>query len=93
MSIYLETRFEYRPDLGERVYFWTGRGSQGYARVLSARWHDRLGCELFLLEPEPSATRGADYWPRNGRPYWGPRDFGVMLEQLEHAARIWYLNF
>jgi hypothetical protein len=93
VTIYSHNDFEYRPKVGERVCFWTGRGSQGYATVRQIRRHPRLQCELFLLAPEPSASRGADYWQRGASSYWGPRDFGVTLDQLEHEPRIWFQNF
>lgn len=65
-SIYGDVPLEYRPAIGERVRFWTGRGSHGYATVHEIRRSKNLDCDLFLLDPEPDAIKGADYWPRQG---------------------------
>ncbi|MCP5385445.1 MAG: hypothetical protein H6916_01330 [Novosphingobium sp.] len=93
-TIYAHTRLEYRPAIGERVRFWTGRGSQGYAIVRAIRQSRNLDCELFLLDPEPDAIKGADYWPRREkRAYWGPRDHGVTLAQIEHEPQVWFQNY
>ena len=80
---------DYQPELGELVYFWTGRGSQGYALVREIR------NRRYYLDPHPTAIRGSDYrLLRNGKrfDYWAPRDFGVRLEQLTQPPRIWYKN-
>ena len=93
-DIYVHTPLEYRPAIGERVRFWTGRGSKGYAVVRAIRHSKNLDCELFLLDPEPEAVQGADYWSRRNKPaYWGPRDHGVTLAQIEHPPQIWYRDF
>lgn len=92
-SIYRDVPLVYRPVIGDRVYFWTGRGSQGYATVREIREHPRRGT-VFYLDPEPDAHRGADYWVRSdGQSYWAPREQGVRLEQLEQPMRQWYRNF
>jgi len=80
---------DYRPELGELVYFWTGRGSQGYALVREIR-NGR-----YYLDPHPTATKGSDYrLLRNGKrfDYWAPRDCGVRIEQITQPPRIWYEN-
>jgi hypothetical protein len=80
---------DYQPELGELVYFWTGRGSQGYALVREIR-NGR-----YYLDPHPTATKGSDYRRlRNGKrfDYWFPRDSGVPIEQLTQPPRIWYEN-
>lgn len=93
-SIYAHARLEYRPAIGERVRFWTGRGSQGYATVQAIRFNQRLRHDMYLLDPEPDAIKGADFYPRPGkRSYWGPRDRGVTLAQIEHPPQIWFRNF
>ena len=45
--------------IGDRVYFWTGRGSHGYATIREFRG------DHILLDPEPDATKGFDF--RNTR--------------------------
>ena len=80
-----------RPTVGDMVYFWTGRGSHGYAtiRVIEG---DRV-----LLDPEPDATKGSDYRARAhlgpGRDRWYPRDRGIPFSQIDTPPRIWYMNF
>jgi hypothetical protein len=92
-SLYLDIPLEYRPAVGERAYFWPGRGLHGYATVREIRNHPRRGT-IFYLDPEPNAHRGADYWVRSdGQSYWAPREHGVRLEQLEQPMRQWYRNF
>ena len=76
--------------LGDMVYFWTGRGSHGYATIREFRGR------RILLDPEPDATKGSDF--RNIREpiphtYWIPRDRGVPLDQIDTPPRIWYTNF
>ena len=80
-----------RPTVGAMVYFWTGRGSHGYATI-RAFVGDRV-----LLDPEPDAVKGSDYRRRAqlgpGRDYWYPRDRGIPFSQIDTPPRIWYTNF
>lgn len=78
----------YGPQPGDLVYFWTGRGSHGYADLVEVR-DDR-----YFISPHPSAHKGADYRPPSGnRPeYWYPLRRGVPLAQLVTPRRIWYQN-
>lgn len=46
----------YLPEPGDLVYFWTGRGSYGFADLREIR-------DGYILDPHRSAHRGADYWP------------------------------
>jgi hypothetical protein len=75
--------------LGDRVYFWTGRGSQGYATIREFRG------DHILLNPEPEATKGSDYRTVSygSGTYWAPRDRGVLAEQINTSPRVWYINF
>ena len=75
--------------VGERVYFWTGRGSQGHATIREVRG------EHFLLNPEPDAVKGSDYRERLhlGRDYWAPRDRGVLVYQINTPPQVWWTNF
>ncbi len=76
-------------SVGDRVYFWTGRGSYGYATIREFRGG------LIVLDPDPDAVKGSDYRRRLalGRDYWGPRDRGVPPEQINTPPQIWYTNF
>lgn len=77
-------------QVGDMVYFWTGRGSHGYATIRAFKG------EKILLDPEPDATRGSDFRLRrthpNG-PYWIPRNYGVPLSQIDTAPNFWWTNF
>ena len=74
--------------VGDTVYFWTGRGSHGYATIREFRGHH------VLLDPEPDATKGSDYRPYTIKgTYWAPRDRGVLPNQIDTAPRFWYTNF
>lgn len=75
---------------GQMVYFWTGRGSQGYATITRVEDQPRRGT-VYFLEPEPDAIKGADYFSRSQ--YWAPRNRGVLLSQLDTRPRIWFENF
>lgn len=79
----------YQPAPGDLVYFWTGRGSHGFADVREFR------DGRYILDPHPSATKGADYWPATPwrAEYWLPRRRGVPLTQLTDPPVIWYRNF
>ena len=76
--------------IGQRVFFWTGRGSQGHG-TLSGFRNGRA-----LIEPEPDAIKGSDFRPANSaeggrtRDRWTPRDLGVPLSNLNTPARPWY---
>ncbi len=75
-------------QIGDMVYFWTGRGSHGYATIRGSREG------RYLLEPEPDATRGSDARTlHSGKDYWAPRDWGVRECQIDTPPRIWYTNF
>ena len=77
-------------QVGDMVYFWTGRGSHGYATIRGFNG-DRV-----LLDPVEDATKGSDYRLRpthpNG-PYWIPRNHGVPLSQIDTAPNFWWTNF
>ena len=76
-------------QVGDMVYFWTGRGSHGYATIRAFKG------EKILLDPEPDATKGSDYRPRPSLPrdIWKPRDFGVLASQLDTSPNFWWTNF
>ena len=77
-------------NIGERVYFWTGRGSQGHATIREIRG------EHYLLDPEPDAIKGSDFrhiGERTPHNYWLPRDRGVLASQINTPPRIWWTNF
>ncbi len=71
--------------VGDMVYFWTGRGSHGYATI---RGFDR---HRVLLDPEPDAVKGSDA-TRNGK-YWYPRDTGVPEDQIDTPPNFWWTNY
>ena len=76
--------------VGERVFFWTGRGSHGYATIRELRG------DLILLDPEPEATKGSDYrdfGTDTAHTYWLPRDRGVSINQINTPPEIWYSNY
>jgi len=76
------------PSVGTLVYFWTGRGSHGYAIVRAQR------TGRWLLDPEPDAIRGSDARTlADGRDYWAPRDFGVGTHQLDTHPVFWFSNY
>lgn len=74
--------------VGDRVFFWSGRGSQGHATIREIR-NGRA-----FLDPEPHAIKGSDYRtyaPGSRRPDgWGPRDYGVLFSHLNTPPRPWY---
>ncbi len=70
-------------QIGDMVYFWTGRGSHGYAVIREFKG------PLVLLDPEPDATVGSDA----NSTYWIPRDKGVPRDQIDTAPAIWFTNF
>jgi hypothetical protein len=70
------------------VYFWTGRGSHGYATIYEIK------DDLYKLRPEPDAHKGSDYRIfRSGRDYWAPRERGVPIQQLDTFPNFWFKNF
>ncbi|MBR2266747.1 hypothetical protein [Sphingobium sp.] len=77
-------------QVGDRVFFWTGRGSQGYGTIRDIR-DDRA-----FIDPEPDAIRGSDFRvsPSGtvGRERWAPRDYGVRLNHLNTPPRPWFEN-
>ena len=77
------------PSVGDMVYFWTGRGSHGYATIREIKG------DRYLLDPEPDAVKGSDYRHRQdpARDRWHPRDYGVYLAQIDTPPNIWYKNF
>ena len=85
---YLANLPPYRPEAGDLVYFWTGRGSHGFADVRE------IVEGRYILDPHASATKGSDYRPaRQDRPeYWYVRRRGVPLDQLKGPPKIWYRN-
>jgi hypothetical protein len=73
--------------VGDMVYFWTGRGSHGYATIRETK-PDPNG-DRYLLDPEPDATMGGD----RSSIKWAPRDRGVLKEQIDTPPKIWWKNF
>ena len=72
------------------VYFWTGRGSHGYATIRAFKG------DLVLLDPVEDATKGSDYRARINLPrgpHWIPRDHGVPLSQIDTPPNFWWTNF
>ncbi|HEV2604768.1 MAG TPA: hypothetical protein VGU24_13985 [Microvirga sp.] len=76
-------------QIGDMVYFWTGRGSHGYATIRGFK-DGRV-----LLDHEPDAVKGSDYRLREklGRDWWLPRDRGLPLEHLDTPPNFWWKNF
>jgi hypothetical protein len=74
--------------VGQRVRFWSGRGSEGWATIRELR--DGRA----FLDPEPDAIKGSDYrvfrQPAKRPDGWAPRDYGVPLDQLNTPPRIWW---
>jgi hypothetical protein len=76
--------------VGDMIYFWTGRGSHGYATITRLD----TGRGRVLLEPEPDAHKGSDYRTRaSGQDYWAPRSLGVLLDQIDTPPQVWFTNF
>lgn len=76
--------------VGDRVHFWTGRGSQGYAVIREIKG------ERLFLDPDPDAIKGSDYRHMKTDPpstRWAPRDLGVLEDQINTPPRSWYTNF
>lgn len=75
-------------SVGDRVFFWSGRGSQGHATIREIR--DGRA----FLDPEPSALKGSDYrlftQPAKRSDGWSPRDYGVRFAHLNTTPRPWY---
>ena len=76
--------------VGQRVFFWSGRGSQGYGTIREIR-----GGRAFI-DPEPDAIKGSDYrifrQPAKRDDAWGPRDHGLRFTQLNTPPRSWFRN-
>ncbi|RVT93126.1 hypothetical protein [Sphingomonas crocodyli] len=73
--------------IGQRVFFWTGRGSQGHGTIRATKG------DRFLIDPEPDAVKGSDHRIlSSGREVWGPRDQGVRGYQLNTPPRPWLEN-
>jgi len=74
--------------VGQRVFFWSGRGSQGNCTIREIR-DDRA-----FIDPEPDAIKGSDYrvfrQPAKRRDVWAPRDYGLRFEQLNTPPRPWF---
>ncbi|MGF7153285.1 hypothetical protein GGR40_001027 [Novosphingobium gossypii] len=72
-------------EIGERVFFWTGRGSEGFGTIRELK-NGRA-----FIDPEPEARRGSDYRELKAdgqsRNRWAPRDYGVRLTQLNSSPR------
>lgn len=60
-------------SVGDRVFFWSGRGSEGYGIIREIR--DGRA----FLDPEPGAVKGSDYrmfrQPAKRYDSWAPRDY------------------
>lgn len=76
--------------VGDRVFFWSGRGSQGYGTIREIR--DGRA----FLDPEPDAVKGTDYrvfqQPAKRYDSWAPRDYGLRFSQLNTPAKPWFEN-
>jgi len=74
--------------VGDRVFFWTGRGSQGFATIRAIK-NGRA-----FLDPEPDAIKGSDYRTYAGNATkpdrWAPRDYGVRPHHLNTPPKPWY---
>ena len=77
-------------EVGQRVFFWSGRGSQGYGVIRTIR-NGRA-----LIDPEADASKGSDfriYEPGSTkRDFWGPRDYGLPFSHLNTPPRPWFRN-
>ena len=62
---------------GQRIYWWSGRGSEGFGVIRELR------DERALIDPEPGAIRGSDYRRyaagSTKADFFGPRDFGLRV--------------
>lgn len=76
--------------VGDRVFFWSGRGSEGYGTIREVR--DGRA----FIDPEPDAIKGSDYrvfrQPAKRYDGWGPRDYGLRFSQLNTPAKPWFEN-
>jgi len=76
--------------VGERVFFWSGRGSQGYGTIREIR--DGRA----FIDPEADAVKGSDYrvfqQPAKRFDSWGPRDHGLRFSQFNTSAKPWFEN-
>lgn len=74
--------------VGERVFFWSGRGSQGYGIIREIR-DGRV-----FIDPDPDAIKGSDYrvfrQPAKRHDAWGPRDYGLRSSQINTPPRPWF---
>jgi hypothetical protein len=74
--------------VGDRITFWTGRGSHGQATIRELR-NGRA-----FLDPTTDAVRGSDYrkfrQPAARVDVWAPRDYGVRLDQLNTTPQPWW---
>ena len=70
--------------------FWTGRGSSGQATIRKIE-----GNKVFL-DPFPDAIKGSDYrlFSKNAarKDAWMPRDYGVLVTQINTPPQPWYEN-
>ena len=77
-------------EVGDRVFFWSGRGSQGYGIIRAIR-NGRA-----LIDPDADAHKGSDfriYEPGSmKRNFWGPRDFGLLFSHLNTTPSPWFQN-
>jgi hypothetical protein len=76
--------------VGNRVFWWTGRGSQGHGVIRAIKG------ARYLIDPEPDAIKGSDFRTfapgSRRRDVWAPRDYGVSAYQINTPPRIWYTN-
>lgn len=74
--------------VGDRVFFWSGRGSQGHATIREIR--DGRA----FLDPDPDAIKGSDFrtYTEGARKAngWSPRDHGVRFTQINTPPRPWF---
>ena len=76
--------------VGDRVFFWSGRGSHGYG-VIRAIKNGRA-----FIDPDSAAIKGSDfrtYAPGSAKKdRWGPRDHGLLFSHLNTPPNPWYQN-
>ena len=77
-------------EVGDRVFFWSGRGSQGYGVIRAIR-NGRA-----FIDPDPDAHKGSDFRTHpfgSAKPNsWGPRDYGLAFRHLNTPPNPWFRN-
>ena len=76
--------------VGDRVFFWTGRGSVGWGTIRKLKYGRAV------IDPDDDAHKGSDYRILGSgaerRERWRPRDFGVSLDHLNTPPNPWVQN-